>query len=723
MAFQNNKTSHTTWMSLYVQKSREPTGQLSELDDMPFNVFDEITQNLTSKPDELKLFIAGNPFNFLILPGHGKNVKIVHHLFLRAPKPDARPIVIGLHGNRKGTTVFKGIDPQAATDPMPLGAPAPRSPITRAGSKAVPTTTKMLPTIQQLIFKQTELEFAGIIGTSGLPVKNLEKWPNMFLLHPALFAELDGTKNIMATSAALAITALLRESDDEDSDKDSDDEESDSKSDKDPGERAHQTYHLLIFLWAVANGHHKSFELFDPPDTETIDEQQRSILAELEAPSYNNDDYAGPSAQINNNPALTTALIQNLNLVSEAQIASFGKADRKKSMLSRYSPEAANLFTLLSATSWTDENPQLNPFTEKLLADKDPTKALSIIHSATRQWRGRACEKGLIQFFSTGFMANDIHTKPSGFSIFMFHPDKSANGRSLKSTQQSIQAMFGDTKIDDDAVRYYSVQDFFLATSLTEFEGQLSTCIRFLELLTHPDGIASEGYHYLQSMLRDEYQTFANLFRGDPHFGIRIGYLADRVFQRFLNTLITFDGMGRPIITAAHRLQSRQREYFDDGLRGLEIGIMPNIPLPASLNPSKSRPTSAPGSSTPNPKAPATPGKTGSPHPRRPGRPPAMNRDSTLVENTNLYKEWGIPPGASHGDFFNPSKLSLKPNLTNWPEFPHHTTGTPASLCLRFQTYGKCKAACPFAHINPMTDADRTTRDALTTRFKAIYNS
>jgi hypothetical protein len=53
-------------------------------------------------------------------------------------------------------------------------------------------------------------------------------------------------------------------------------------------------------------------------------------------------------------------------------------------MLSHFLPEAANLFTLLSASNWMEATSQLNPFVKKLLANKDPTKALNLIHSSTQ---------------------------------------------------------------------------------------------------------------------------------------------------------------------------------------------------------------------------------------------------------------------------------------------------------------------------------------------------
>jgi hypothetical protein len=304
----------------------------------------------------------------------------------------------------------------------------------------------------------------------------------------------------------------------------------------------------------VAKDFHRPILLSEPTDTACLAEKQGEVQAELylTTPTIPTDPvspFQGTGTP-GSETALTAALITNLNAVSRAQLESLTKEDRKKSMLSRLSPETEGLFTLLAAHDWNDASPKLNVFAEKLLSDKDPTKALNVVHSATRNWKGRVCECGILQFFSTGYMANNIHARPSGFTIFMCHPDKALSSRSTKNAQQSIRSMLGENKIDEASIKYFASQDFFLANNITEFEGQLETCILFLELMTQKKGIASEGYGFLKSVLHDEYQTFTNLFRNDPHFGVRLGYLADRVFQRFINKLVVYDDNPEPLLAA-----------------------------------------------------------------------------------------------------------------------------------------------------------------------------
>jgi hypothetical protein len=33
------------------------------------------------------------------------------------------------------------------------------------------------------------------------------------------------------------------------------------------------------------------------------------------------------------------------------------------------------------------------------------------------------------------------------------------------------------------------------------------------------------------------------------------------------------------------------------------------------------------------------------------------------------------------------------------PRVPHHLSGRPTSLCVKFQREGRCRSGCPFAHV------------------------
>ena len=171
-------------------------------------------------------------------------------------------------------------------------------------------------------------------------------------------------------------------------------------------------------------------------------------------------------------------------------------------MLSRLSPEAAKLFELLAARHWKDEQPRMTRFVKDLVSDRDSHRALGVMKTVTKNWSGRVSEKGLLGFFANGFAANDITEAPGGFTIFMFRPLTAPHSSDKKGRRQQVRSMFGSTELDDDAVRYYAENDFYLADSLEGLEEQIYTCIKCLEKLTEREGIATEGFEHGLQMLR-----------------------------------------------------------------------------------------------------------------------------------------------------------------------------------------------------------------------------
>jgi hypothetical protein len=61
--------------------------------------------------------------------------------------------------------------------------------------------------------------------------------------------------------------------------------------------------------------------------------------------------------------------------------------------------------------------------------------------------------------------------------------------------------MFGKLELDNEAVRYYSTNNFFLANSVAYLEEQIYTCIRCLELFTGRSGIPTVGFEYRLQVL------------------------------------------------------------------------------------------------------------------------------------------------------------------------------------------------------------------------------
>ncbi len=105
-------------------------------------------------------------------------------------------------------------------------------------------------------------------------------------------------------------------------------------------------------------------------------------------------------------------------------------------------------------------------------------KALNLIASCTREWKGVVSEKGLTQFFTTGYAALDVSIQPGGFTIFMFKPRIAGiQATSSVTLQQGIRSLLGDTKINEDTVRYFARHEYYLADSLESLEIQLERCV------------------------------------------------------------------------------------------------------------------------------------------------------------------------------------------------------------------------------------------------------
>jgi hypothetical protein len=89
-------------------------------------------------------------------------------------------------------------------------------------------------------------------------------------------------------------------------------------------------------------------------------------------------------------------------------------------MLSPLSPEAAKLFSLLSAQDWQHKDPNLNSFMKRLISDKDSQRAPGIMQTQTKKWSGQVSDKGLMDSSPRDTMqetsTNNLEDSPSSCS-------------------------------------------------------------------------------------------------------------------------------------------------------------------------------------------------------------------------------------------------------------------------------------------------------------------
>jgi hypothetical protein len=407
-------------------------------------------------------------------------------------------------------------------------------------------------------------------------------------------------------------------------------------------------------------------------------------------------------------------MIDNLTAITASHLRADEKAEKKKSMLSRLVPKAAKLFDLLGAKE-SDKKPKMNRFVRDLVSDRDSQRARGIVQTTTKKWAGEFSDKGLVAFLGTGYAAANIQASPGGFTIFMFRPITAYLHSSRTDRRLQVKAMFGNTELDDDAVKYYAESDFFLPQTLADLEEQMHTCIKALELFTSRRGIAAEGYIHGLDMINRGRRVFKHFLSDDPLFAVKFAYLLDRVFQNFVDRLGDYCSEKQPIKRARKTLEHSQTAAIERAVIGFEVGAAPRLFLPSSLrasNPAeeKGKPGKKPDKKADKQEAEKKEANKGSKEPN----------PEWWTKNPNPIKNWLIPPGKTFNSFFNGSEQ--KSNTTDWPKVPHHKPPKkPKGLCLKYQTLGECSLHCYMSHANPTT-FDGATRKILDDRFKLIYS-
>ncbi len=418
---------------------------------------------------------------------------------------------------------------------------------------------------------------------------------------------------------------------------------------------------------------------------------------------------------------LHKAMVRSLQAMTSSQLKRDQKEDKKKSMLSRLSPEGGSLFKLLSAENWKDENPKLPDFTKKILEDRDSSRAIGEIKTISKRWSGRISEKGILSFLASGYAADDISEAPGGFSIFMFSPLGTSSSSDPKSRILQVRSMFGSTELDEDSIKYFAKNDFYLADNLSGLEEQIYTCIKLLEKLTCKDGIASEGHRHGFEMLGRHKKEFLGLTRMDPLFPVKFACLLDRAFQNFALDLGDFHNSEKPILRARRALKGQQVQDIEAAMSGFKTGSLATLFLPRTLQtetPSKGDHPSKDG------------GPSGAGGSKQKGRSTTEGAEKGKFEpedwwskNPSPVPEWKIPAGKTFTDFFDFNKESLKANTMGWPRIKSHDPrkkGKKTYLCLKHQCVGNCSNKCGMTHIDPER-LDEQTKKAIDDRLKLMF--
>lgn len=386
------------------------------------------------------------------------------------------------------------------------------------------------------------------------------------------------------------------------------------------------------------------------------------------------------------------------------------KREKKKaSLLANWTDPSVRLFHLLSAQHWDEDGlPKLTPFAKKLTADKKATNSLQMVVEQSRNWEGAPSKNGMAGFLTRGFLAEDISTEPSGFTVFMMVPIDFITSSSKSHRIQHLQEVFGDGKLTEESLKEFSKEQYHVPGDYNQAADQLKSAIRLLDILTGERSVASDGYRRGLRFLVDHRRRFNQALSDDSSFLVRYLYLLDGIFQAFCEKLLIHGaGKTQPLHRCRH-LDEFQVRKFDSVMDNFgTLGQRPNLPLPRNLAPRTSR--DATEKSQPKEKAQGVKEKT------------AKRKDEPwMTTNPSPVTEWKIPSGKTFQDFFGPTSRG---NREGFPTVKHHSRDKDTKMCLSYQVSGECKhgSKCFNAHIDPnkMSNEDRKKAGD---RFAAIYH-
>ena len=240
------KESDKDWTSFFSAKGG---GVLQELFDEPLEANDEVT--LSYVLDEKGFLDATEtyPFNWVLVPGLGKAVRLFHSCFASEGK------LIGVLGCRS-TAPFKQINLTGVSAPISI------PPEIRSRSE------ETIPTLEQFLQVGDEEDFSTLVGEKGNPISTLSKHPSSFWVHPHLFLAVSGPKSMRAAEMALLVLLSISEEG--------------SGDNEHPTEDKSAIYNLLVFLWSVEKRWATAVLVLDPPDTDATNNACAAVARCLE---------------------------------------------------------------------------------------------------------------------------------------------------------------------------------------------------------------------------------------------------------------------------------------------------------------------------------------------------------------------------------------------------------------------------------------------------------
>lgn len=355
---------------------------------------------------------------------------------------------------------------------------------------------------------------------------------------------------------------------------------------------------------------------------------------------------------------------------------------KDRSTIGQYAARQKFLARFLAARSYRDENPAMSGALQDLLATKNPLAQWQMIQDMVNDARppGIISRSGVTHFLSRGFL--DEH-QPGGFTLFMFSPFKKLTHR-LSQRKKDIKLAYGEIgKLSEDDIDGLAKNGYHLPTSMSDAKDMLKVGVWFLEELTYPGGIASEGYREGLRLIENYGDRFREAAEKDSGFPAKfLGYL-DSLFQHFCSELKDLAHRSSPIYQARKRLRGFMIDEVNDTFKKFKIyGIVPQLNHPLLDDYDEEETKTVPEDKD----------KT---------RTKTDQAPEWHSKNPTPEKAWSTPTGKQHNDFFNSSSQLGKDNVARLPSCKHHRTGKTQTICAKYQASGMCCAGCGQSHIRP----------------------
>jgi hypothetical protein len=280
---------------------------------------------------------------------------------------------------------------------------------------------------------------------------------------------------------------------------------------------------------------------------------------------------------------------RSLNEFATASKDSIAKKESKTSATSKWLDSGVFIFRFLCGPDgWrTSGVPDLTPFAVKLM-DMKIFQATQLIRDKAEEgsWPGGILKSGMSNFLKRGFVAENIHVEPTGFSVLYFHPSSYVETDSEEFRMQQVREAHGDGELGEEMIKAFNKLQIFVPENAYKAADQIKVAVKFLECLCGDKTVATEGYTTGLSLLERHHAEFERAGQKSKLFLLNYLYLLDRVFQSFCKEVRKFSDRTDPVLDCNQggRLEGWMGRRISQTMADMfTLGITPLLTAPLAL--------------------------------------------------------------------------------------------------------------------------------------------